>query len=181
MYNSIKLATLSSVIAISACSTYTVNNYGISAENIELMKAMDGVQFAVNQFTATKPGLVKIQCRGAGPVSTPNKESFESYITAALVSELKISGIYSESSDIRIDGFLEKLDFSSNVGSGKWMFNVDVSNSAGVSYKVNSVFEFSTNWVADKACQQVAQAFVPAVQNLIKDIVSNEKFKELKN
>ncbi len=180
MYKIIKLAALSSVIAISACSTYTVNNYGISAENVEIMKAMDGVQFSVTDFTAAKPGLVKIQCRGAGPVMTPNQETFESYITSALVSELKIAGVYSESSNIQISGYLENLDFNSNIGSGKWMFDVNVSNERGISYKVNSVFLFSTNWVADKACQQVAQAFVPAVQNLIKDIVSNPKFNELK-
>jgi hypothetical protein len=60
------------------------------------------------------------------------------------------------------------------------MFDVSVSDGNGMSYQVNSIFNFSTNWVADKACQQVAQAFVPAVQNLIKDIVSKPEFKSLK-
>jgi hypothetical protein len=166
---------------ITGCSTYTVNRYGISANNIEVMRSMDGLKFSVNKFSATNPGLNQIQCRGAGTISTPNKESFESYITAALVSELKIAGIYSESSNIKIDGIIENLDFSSNVGAGKWMFDVIVSDNSGNSYKVKSLFDFSTNWFADKACQQVAQAFVPAVQNLIKDIISHPKFKSLKS
>ena len=169
-----------SVLYITGCSTYKVNNYGISADNIGLMKELNGLQVSIDEFTSLKPGLTTIQCRGAGPVSTPNKESFESYIKEALVSELKIAGIYSESSNIKISGSVENLDFNSNVGSGKWMFDVSVSDGNGMSYQVNSIFNFSTNWVADKACQQVAQAFVPAVQNLIKDIVSKPEFKSLK-
>ena len=170
-----------SILYVTGCSTYKVNNYGMSADNIELMKELDGLQVSIKEITASKPGVTKIQCRGAGPVSTPNKETFEAYIKDALVSELKLAGIYSESSNIKISGTVKKLDFSSNIGAGKWMFDVSVSDEDGMSYQVNSIFNFSTNWVADKACQQVAQAFVPAVQNLIKDIVANPKFKALSN
>jgi hypothetical protein len=44
---------------------------------------------------------------------------------------------------------------------------------------ITSKHEFSTNWVADKACQQVAQEFSPAVQFLIRDLITNPKFKDL--
>lgn len=169
---------ISLALYMTGCSTYTTNNYGISAENIEIMKQSSGKQYSVNAFTAVKPGTTSIQCRGAGPVANQNKKTFEQYITEAFISELKIAGIYSESSNLKIDGIVEKLDFSSNIGSGKWMFEVKVS-SKNSTYIVNSVFPFSTNFVADKACQQVAQAFQPAVQQLIKDIVSNPAFKSL--
>ncbi len=180
MVKIIKLVVLGALVSyMSGCSTYTTNNYGISTENIELMKQLSGKQFSVNSFTATKPGVTTIQCRGAGPVSNQNKKPFESYITEAFISELKLAGIYSESSSIKIDGVVEKLDFGSNVGAGKWVFDVKVS-SGNSSFIVNSEYPFSTNWVADKACQQVAQAFQPAVQKLIRDIVSNPAFKDLK-
>ena len=46
-------------------------------------------------------------------------------------------------------------------------------------YQVKSIYEFSTNWVGDKACQQVAQAFEPAVEKLIKKIVEHPEFPSL--
>lgn len=175
----ILLVAATSALALTGCSTYTVNQYGMSSENINLMKAMEGTKFSVGQFSATKPGLSSIQCRGAGPVATPGKTSFENYINAALISELKVAGVYDDNSQIRINGLVENLDFSSNIGAGKWVFDVTVSNNGATSYPVRSEYAFSTNFVADKASQQVAQAFVPAVQQLIKDIITHPKFKEL--
>jgi hypothetical protein len=50
---------------------------------------------------------------------------------------------------------------------------------ASEGYEVESSHEFSTNWVADKACQQVAQAFEPAVEELIEKIVEHPGFRSL--
>ena len=182
MKKSLKLLSVAlASIYLAGCSTYSVNNYGISASNVEQLKKFDGVQVSVNDFTASKPGLSKIQCRGAGPVAVSEGTTFESYIKDALVSELKLSGLYSENAPIVIDGYFEKIDFNSQIGSGKWVFEAKVSSNENQTVNLKSVYEFSTNWVADKACQQVAQAFVPAVQNLIKDLVSNPQFVQLAN
>ncbi|MEH6343864.1 MAG: hypothetical protein V7785_02165 [Bermanella sp.] len=163
-------------IYLAGCSTYMVNSYGVSVDNVESMKTHPGTSLSVNSFKSLKPGVSSIQCRGAGPVATPDKSTFEAYINKALISELKLAGIYSETSPISIDGYFEKLDFDSTIGSGKWIFSVNVSSDTGSAYTLSSIYPFSTNWVADKACQQVAQAFVPAVQNLIKDIISHPQF-----
>ena len=158
---------------------YVVNNYGASVENVESLRAVGSVAVSVGDFTSYKPGLKSIGCRAAGPVSTPNKESFEGYIKNALVSELKLAGIYSDNSSVQISAHLEKIDFNSNIGAGKWVFNLTVKGADSSSVGVNSTHEFSTNWVADKACQQVAQAFSPAVQKLIGDVIKNPEFKNL--
>ena len=78
-----------------------------------------------------------------------------------------------------IRGMLHEVDFNSNIGAGKWVFRLAVSSSVSPGITVETKHEFSTNWGGDKACQQVAQAFAPAVQRLISDLVSNPGFQAL--
>lgn len=165
------------VVYLSGCS-FTASNYGASFENVETIKELGSVQVFVEDFTATT-STSSIACRGAGSVVTPNKETFESYIHKAFVSELKLAGIFSETAPITLKGHFTKIDFNSNIGNGKWAFELTATSDQDESVNIVSKHEFSTNWVADKACQQVAQALVPAVQNLIGDIVKHSKFKEL--
>ena len=80
---------------------------------------------------------------------------------------------------MRYRRLVEELDFNSNIGAGKWVISLSISSNKNNGYKVSSTYKFSTNWVADKACQQVAQAFVPAVQQLILKTISDPRFKAL--
>ncbi|MBB1301294.1 hypothetical protein H5183_08095 [Pseudoalteromonas sp. SR44-8] len=179
MHKTIKIMIIGiTAIYISGCS-FHASKYGASFENIETLKNYKGVQVAVKPFTSVKPGQSGISCRGAGSVETPNKESFESYIHSAFVSELKVAGVYEEQSEIILNGHFTEIDFNSNIGNGKWMFELTASSSNDNAVKISTRHEFSTNWVADKACQQVAQEFSPAVQLLIRDLITHPKFKEL--
>ncbi|HEY0913936.1 MAG TPA: hypothetical protein VGE22_03605, partial [Solimonas sp.] len=82
-------------------------------------------------------------------------------------------------SPLVLKGRIEELDFNSNIGAGKWVMKMTLSSRTKPGYTVESQHEFSTNWVADKACQQVAQAFPPAVQQLIFKVVSDPRLKNL--
>jgi hypothetical protein len=62
---------------------------------------------------------------------------------------------------------------------GKWLFTLVVSNARKESVSIKSVYGFSGSFVADKACQEVAQALGPAVQKLIEDVVRDPKFKQI--
>jgi hypothetical protein len=182
MFNSTtKLIALSLVFAALTGCGYTINNYGASVDNVEALKALKqaNTQVSVNSFSASHGDHKSIMCRAAGPIETPNKQSFEKYIEEALVAELKLAGLYSPGADIKLDGRVDKLDFNSNIGAGSWAFELTASSSNGKSMTVKSRHEFSTNWVADKACQQVAQAFSPAVQALISDLVKSPEFATL--
>ena len=165
---------------LSGCG-FVVSNYGASAENVDTLRTLktDGMQVHVNSFTSSKPGVSGIACRAAGSVETPDKKPFDQYIHDALVTELKLAGLYSENGNVVLDGNVQELDFSSNIGSGKWIFKLKASSNNGKSLTVDSQHIFSTNWVADKACQQVAQAFSNSVQVLIHDLVSNPQFADL--
>lgn len=163
---------------LSGCA-YNASQYGASVQNVDAIKAHNIRPVAVAQFTSSKPGLATIVCRAAGPVTvTP---SFESYIEKAFIDELKLAGVYDPAASLRLAGKLEEIDFSSGMTDGNWTFLLTVSNQRNESFTTKSTFGFSGSFVADKACQEVAQAFSPAVQKLIQDVVRNPRFKQIAN
>jgi hypothetical protein len=167
---------LAVVSLVSGCA-YNASPYGASVQNVEAIKMANIKPVSVSQFTSFKPGNSSIVCRAAGPVTI--SPSFESYIEKALIDELKLANVYSQNADNAISGKLEKVDFSSGITDGKWEFSVTLSNKRNESFTTDSSYGFSGSFVADKACQEVAQAFGPAVQKLIADVVKNPKFKQL--
>lgn len=172
------LATAAAALIMSGCA-YNASQYGASVQNVEAIKAVRIRPVAVAPFKSAKPGLSSITCRAAGPVTvTP---SFESYIEKAFIDELKLAGAYNPASNLTLTGMLEEVDFSSGMTDGNWTFKLMVTNHRNESFSTSSKFDFSGSFVADKACQEVAQAFGPAVQKLIQDVVQNPKFKQLAN
>lgn len=164
---------------LSACG-YNINPYGASVQNVETIKAQNIKPVAVSNFTTFEAGLNSIGCRAAGPVQTPNEMPFEKVIEKALIDELKLAGVYDTQAPLIIKGHLEYINFNSNIGSGKWSIKLNVSsNKNPEGFMVETQHEFSTNWVADKACQQVAQAFGPALQDLIGKVVAHPMFKTM--
>jgi len=163
-------------ILISGCA-YNTAPYGASVANVTKIKAANIKAVSVAPFSSTNPGNSTITCRAAGPVTV--KPSFESYIQSALIDELKLSSVYDPDSKIVISGRLESIDFSSGITDGNWSIALTISNNQSQSFTTKSTSPFSGSFVADKACQEVAQAFSPAVQKLIHDVVSNPQFANL--
>jgi hypothetical protein len=156
---------------------YNVSPYGASVNNVEALKAYKLKPMAIGKFQSTKPGNASITCRAAGPVTV--SPSFESYVEKAFVDELRLAGLYDPNATLVITGRLEEVDFSSGITDGNWSFTLTVTNSRGESFTTKSTFGFSGSFVADKACQEVAQAFGPAVQKLIEDVIKAPKFREM--
>ncbi|QFT53330.1 hypothetical protein [Microbulbifer sp. THAF38] len=159
---------------------YVTANYGATPENVNAIKAAGEGRVSVNKFSSVSgKEHTSIGCRAAGPIKNQNDQTFESYIHNAFINELKMADAYDESSEVSIRGEITELDFNSNIGAGKWKLSATISSSSNKGYKVESIYPFSTNWVADKACQQVAQAFQPAVSDLINKIVTHPEFSSL--
>lgn len=167
---------LLSTLLATGCA-FKTSPYSVSVKNVESLKAANLTPLAVGDFTSTKPGLSSITCRAAGPVKV--EPNFEKYIQNAFIDELKVSGLYDAASKIKITGSIQKIDFSSGITDGKWEFALIVSNQTGQNFTTTSTLPFSSSFVADRACQEVAQAFVPSVQKLIHDVITNPRFKEI--
>ena len=176
-----KIFSLSLLVAaavLSGCAFKTAP-YGASVKNVDAIRASSIKPVAVAKFEGAKPGANSLMCRAAGPVKV--EPSFEAYIEQAFIDELKLAGVYNPSSSIILSGKLEKVDFSSGMTDGNWAFSLTVSNARKESFTTSSTFPFSGSFIADRACQEVAQAFGPAVQKLIADVVNDPKFKQIAN
>ena len=167
------------VVAVSLLSgcAFKTSPYGASASNVEAIKTTGIKSVSVGKFQSTKPGLASITCRAAGPVTV--EPSFESYIELAFVTELKLAGVYNPNSTLVLTGKLEEIDFSSGMTDGNWRFVITVSNSRSESFSTTSTLGFSGSFLGDRACAEVAQAFLPAVQKLIGEVVRDPKFKQI--
>ena len=172
----ISLAALSLV----GCSTYMPQRYSINADTNVALKAIGVSNINVGSFKG--PANFDHSCRAAGPISPPDNMSFEAYIQKALTDELKVAGIFDEKTPkVTLTGVLEQLAFSSSRGltGGSWDIGLRVNSSNGKSTFVSEHYEFNSGFVADTACKQTAEAYLPAVQNTIGKLVKAPEFKAL--
>ena len=177
------------VFVTSACSSYTIPRYGLSAENVTGLRRLSQ-KVNVGRFTATPPGRTEISCRARGPVRTPDGRPFEDYIQRALTEEFKVADMLSDSAPVTLTGNLDKIDFSSM--KGEWTMDLTFISSNGRSLTVSSTYDFKTGpayvfapWgggqaaADERACGETAQAFAPAVQVLIGKLVHHAEFAAL--
>jgi hypothetical protein len=161
-------------LTMSGCSTYSVNRYAVSVDNITTLKQAKGSKLQIGEFNSATKSQKSIMCRGVGPIKTPDGQTFEGFIRKAFVDELKMADLYAPKAPITLTGTLDSIDFSS--ASGKWNIAVTINSSNGQSLSVVENYEFTSSFYGETACNQTAQALMPAVQNLIGKIVKNNQF-----
>jgi len=175
-----KIAVVLAVMSLSACSTITPPRYSISADTNVALKSIGIGNINVGPFTG--PATFDRACRGAGPIAPPDNMSFEAYIQKALADELKVAGLFDDKTPkITLTGSLETLSFSSSRGltGGQWDIGLRLKSSNGKSLFVSEHYEFESGFIADTACKQTAEAYFPAVQNVIGKAIRNPDFKAL--
>ena len=170
---------LAVVITLAGCSTYAAQRYSIAATNIVGLRAFRGQQVNVGPFSAAKPGRSEITCRAVGPIKTPDGEPFEEFIRKAFVADLDIAEVYSAAAPVTLTGHLDAIDFSSGLTDAAWDIAMTISSTNGKRLSVESHYSFAGNFVGEVACNQTAQALMPAVQDLIGKIIGHSDFATL--
>jgi hypothetical protein len=165
--------------SLTGCSTYAAQRYSIAPNNIAALRTFRGQAVNVGPFTAAEPGRSEITCRAVGPTKTPDGEPFEEYIRKAFIADLSIAEIYSATAPVTLTGRVDALDFSSGITDAAWDIAVTISSSNGKSLSVDSHYPFSGNFVGEVACNQTAQALMPAVQDLIGKVIGHPDFAAL--
>lgn len=94
-----------------------------------------------------------------------------------MLDELKISTIYSANAPVTLTGNLDAIDFSS--ASGSWNLALTLKSSNGKSISVAEQYAFTSSFYGETACNQTAQALMPAVQNLVGKAVRSPEFPAL--
>ncbi len=153
--------------------------YSISADNVQTLRNYKDVKVSVGNFIAKTPGESQVLCRLAETITTPKGEAFEEYIKNALISELKMSELYDEKSNLKISGNLKKIYGSSMIGEAYWEIELEVSSSNGKSINVYTKREYPSAFVAYTACNNMATSFSPTIKELINQVVTHKDFSTL--
>lgn len=162
---------------LSGCATYAVSRYSTSPDTEMALKKLGKMQVNVGEFTSSNPGQTHIVCRGAAPIKTPDGEPFAAFVRKAFVDEIEVAGDYSASAPVTITGKLDNINFSSM--SGNWNLALTLNSSNGKSLSQSEKYHFTSSFFGDTACEQTAQALMPAVQDLVQKIVKNPEFESL--
>jgi hypothetical protein len=175
-----RLIVLALSIVIAGCSTFTTPRYSINADTNVALKALNVSNTGVGSFSG--PANFDTSCRAAGPLAPPDGMSHTEYLKKAFEDELKVAGAFGANNPrVVLSGVVNKLEFSSTRGltGGSWDIDVTLSSSNGSKMSASEHYEFQSGFVADTACKQTAEAYMPTVQNLIKKIVHSPDFKNL--
>jgi hypothetical protein len=144
-------------------------------ENIQLLNGYAGSKA---QLFSMKPPEEPLElCRGG--VRVGNVLTTHRRIQEAFNNVLKSAGTYDSVYGVRLSGSLDKIDFSSSSSDAWWDMEVTLSTEDERSITIQSHYEFESSFGGAAACQKTKEAFYPAVQKLIKDIVSNSEFHDL--
>ncbi|TDF35147.1 hypothetical protein EYS14_22485 [Alteromonadaceae bacterium M269] len=175
------IATLfASMVALSGCETVTSLPYSASTENVLSMQSKvskSGNLVRLGEFSENKD-VGSLTCRLNGPVDVSPGKTQAQFIKEAMQTELFMAKAYDAASDVEITGNLNSLSFSS-VSPASWKLNLTVASNKSAGYTVEIEHPFKTSFSAYGACQNVAQAFAPAVQSLIAEVVKHPDFEKL--
>ena len=173
------LFALIAACTVAGCSTFVPQRYSLSADSNQALKGIKAGPVSIGQFSG--PAEFDPNCRAAGSIEPPDGMTYESYVRKALIDELKVAGLIQDQGKRTITGKLEKLAFSSSKGitGGIWEIDLSLSSSNGQTMSVRESYEFKSGFDAGTACKQTADAFMPAVQNLVLTIVSSPDFQRL--
>jgi len=165
-------------ILLTGCETTNSIPYKASPSNvIAIQQSLQSNKVSVGDI-GMAPGIdERPLCRIMGPVDVAPGKTPSAYIKDAFQEELLMAQVY----DIKgtpIEGRIEELSFSS-VSPAYWQITMAVKSPLDKGYKVSVKYPFDTSFSAMGACKNVADAFGPAVQELLKQVVTNPQFPAL--
>lgn len=174
-----KIIALVGIALLSAgCITITPGRYSILVDNHQALKKYAGSQVRVASILT--PVNYSASCRLiTGKILGPDGMSIAQYVEKAFNDEFKLANIYSDNG-IALMGSLTEINFSSGHGglltNGWWDLALSLNSGNGKSIRIANRYEFQSSLDRYVACDRTAQALTPAVQDLIKKVVTNPQF-----
>jgi hypothetical protein len=185
MFNVINVTKLIAIAVVSTavigCSTTNSIPYKASTGNvITLQNTLKASSTKVNigVFSMGSGIDEELMCRMLGPVKVSPGKTLSTFIKEAFQEELFLAQVYDSAAPVTIDGRIEKLTFSS-VSPANWEISMRVSSNKSPGYTVSIKYNYDTSFDAFSACRNVADSFSPAVQELLRQVVTNPQFTQL--
>jgi hypothetical protein len=172
---------VTSAIALGGCSTTNSIPYKASTNNVIALQntlKQSNSKVSLGNFSLANGVEEELLCRMMGPVKVAPGKSMSVYIKEAFQEELFMAQAYDPSAPVKIDGRIDKISFSS-VSPANWEISMAVSSNKSPGYSVAIKYNYETSFDAFSACKNVADAFAPAVQELLRQVVSNPQFAKL--
>lgn len=166
---------------LSGCETTNSIPYKASTGNvisIQQTLQLQGKKVSVGTLSLAAGVEESPLCRLMGPVKVAPGKSLPQYIKEAFQEELFMAQVYSPNAPSIIEGRLEALSFSS-VSPASWNITLNIKSNVSPGYTVKTTYPFDTSFSAYSACKNVADAFGPAVQELLRQVVTNPQFSAL--
>lgn len=164
--------------ALHACATPVTPRYSANTDNILALRKLNTSGVYVGEIA--EPSKDDVKCRGIGRMRLQDGLTHAQFIRRALVDELKLAGAFADAPGrVTLTGGLIEIDSSSGMGDGHWSMALLLRSSNGGTMKVSNVYSFHAGFAATAACNNVAQAFVPAVQEIIGKAVRSSEFASL--
>lgn len=174
------LVSTAALLGLAGCETPTTARYAISPDNALALRAMNVSGVAVG--TIAEPAAYDVACRLDGHVRVADGLTHAQYIRSALQDELKIAGAYATGTPrVTLTGVVTQLNLASMHGMthGEWDIGLHLTSSNGRSLDVAEHYRFKSGFGADAACKNTAEAFLPAVQDLVHQVVASPEFPAL--
>ncbi|RZF24952.1 hypothetical protein EVC45_35945 [Paraburkholderia sp. UYCP14C] len=170
---------LAAVTLLSGCQTTNASiPYEVSTENVvAIQSGLQTKKVSVSNITLADGVSEHLMCRMNGDVIVSPGKTLSQYVKDAFQKELFTAQAY-DVHGAKIEGRIEELSFSS-VTPASWTITMRVHSSASKGYSVSIKYPFETSWIAMEACKNTANAFAPAVQALLKEVVTNPQFPTL--
>lgn len=168
-------------VIATGCSTTNSIPYKASTGNVITIQNTlkpSNTKVTLGTFAMGSGVSENLMCRLMGPVKVSPGKTMSTFIKEAFQEELFLAQSYDSNAPVAIEGRIEKLAFSS-VSPANWEIAMHVSSNKSPGYTVAVKYNYDTSFDAFSACKNVADAFNPAVQELIRQVVSNPQFNQL--
>ena len=172
---------ISCVLLITGCATTNSIPYKASTSNVITIQntlKSNNSKVTLGDFTIANGVDQELNCRLLGPVKVSPGKTLSAYIKDAFQEELFLAQAYDTAASVKINGVIEKISFSS-VSPANWEVVMRISSNKAAGYTVAVKYDYDTSFDAFSACRNVADAFAPAVQELLKKVVTHPQFAQL--
>lgn len=163
-------------LAVGGCGPTITSRYYPSAKNAIALRDLAALRpqsLVVGNFDG---GPDSVSCR-LFPISPPDRQSFAEFIRGAFIDELSLAGLaVADKAGVEFRGSIKAIDVNCNVGTGLWTIAFEYSVGGKPPVLAKADYEFEGAYLGDMVFNNAKQALVPAVQELIRQIVTSAEF-----
>jgi len=153
--------------------------YSVSTKNVLELRDLYGNspnKIKVGEITS---GIKGVNCRGVD-IQIPDRLTVATFVKNGFSDELKLAGVYSSNAKIELQGKLLKFDVECNIGTGRWLTEMEITIGANT-FTIQNNYDFESAYTGDIAYNNAQQSITPALQDFYGLIIKHPDFSKALN